>query len=131
MIAATLGRWWSRRDPVPTRSGWVNAGIGAACGACALLDFRLGLESLGRWYLGYFAVMLIGWGVAAVRLGREAAVARPLRLAGDILGWIGLIGFAVIGLLLSPAEYAALITVVGFAAAVVVIAVVGRRSRRT
>ena len=130
MIAEMLGRWWRRRDPVPARSGRVNAAIGAVCGVCALLDVRLGLESLGRWYLGYFAVVLIGWGVAAVRLGREASVARPLRLAGDILGWVGLIGFAVMGLLLNPAEYPALITVVGFAAAVVMIAVVGRRMGR-
>lgn len=129
-MATMLGRWWRRRDPVPARSGRVNAAIGAVCGVCALLDVRLGLESLGRWYLGYFAVVLIGWGVVAVRLGREAAVARPLRLAGDLLGWAGLVGFAVIGLLLDPREYPALITVVGFAAAVVVLAVVGRRAGR-
>ena len=125
-----IRNWWTRRDPVPARSGWVNAGIGATCGACALLDVRLGLESLGRWYLGYFAVVLIGWGVAAVRLGREAAVARPLRLAGDGLGWIGLIGFAAIGLSLDPPEYPALVTVIGFGLAVVMIAVVGRRTGR-
>lgn len=130
-MATMLGRWWRRRDPVPARSGWVNAGIGAACGVCALLDVRLGLESLGRWYLGYFAVVLIGWGALAISQGREAVVARPLRLAGDLLGWAGLIGFAVIGLLLDPPEYPALITVVGFSAAVVVIAVVGRRSGQT
>jgi len=130
-MATMLGRWWGRRDPVPARSGRVNAAIGAACGACALLDVRLGLESLGRWYLGYFAVVLIGWGMLAVRMGREAAVARPLRLAGDLLGWAGLVGFAAIGLSLDPPEYPALVTVIGFGLAVAVTAVIGRRSRRT
>lgn len=125
--AARAGRgWWRRRDPVSARSGAVNAAIGAACGLCALLDIRLGLGSVGRWYLGYFAVVLVGWGAVAVRLGREGAAARPLRLAGDLLGWAGLIGFAAVGLLLDPPEYPALITLVGFAAAVVAVAVVGR-----
>lgn len=115
--------WWGRDRVVTARDGWANVAIGVACGLCALLDIRLGLESLGRWYLGYFAVVLVGWGLVAARLGREPGVRRPLRLAGDVLGWAGMIGFAVIGLLLAPPEYPALITVVGFAAAVAGIAI--------
>ena len=111
--------WWDRHGPISVGSGWINVAIGLVCGLCALLDIRLGLESLGRWYLGYFAVILIGWGLLVVRLGRTEAV-HPLRIAGDLLGWAGLIGFAVIGLLLDPAEYPALITLVAFAFAVAV-----------
>lgn len=118
--------WWDRDRPITARDGWGNVAIGVACGLCAVLDLRLGLESLGRWYLGYFAVVLVAWGALAVRLGRDAAVRRPLRLTGDVLGWVGLVGFAIAGLLLEPAEYPALITLVGFALVVVLIAVVGR-----
>lgn len=120
--------WWRRRAPISPRNGRINAAIGAACGLCALLDIRLGLESLGRWYPGYFAVVLIGWGLLAVRFGHDAELARPLRLAGDALGWAGMVGFAAIGLLLDPPEYPALITLIGFTAAVAGIAMVGRRA---
>ena len=124
----TLARgWWVRDRVVSARDGWANVAIGVACGLCALLDVRLGLESLGRWYLGYFAVVLVGWGLVAARRGRKPGVRRPLRLAGDVLGWVGLIGFAVVGLLLDPPEYPALITVVGFAVAAAIIAVVKAR----
>lgn len=122
----TVRGWWGRDDPVTARNGWINVAIGVACGFCALLDVRLGLESLGRWYLGYFAVVLTGWGAVAVRLGRDVGIRRPLRRAGDVLGWAGMIGFAVVGLLLDPPEYPALITVVAFAVAVSAIAVTER-----
>ena len=126
-VTRAVRGWWTRWNPISARNGWINVAIGAACGVCALLDIRLGLESLGRWYLGYFAVILIAWGVLAVQVGRGAGVARPLRLTGDILGWAGLIGFAVIGVLLDPPEYPALITLAGFALAVGVMTAMGRR----
>ncbi len=126
-MTSSLRGWWGRDRAVTARDGWGNVVIGVACGLCAVLDIRLGLESLGRWYLGYFAVVLAAWGALAVRLGRDAADGRPLRLAGDVIGWAGMIGFAVIGLLLDPAEYPALITLVGFAVVVAVMTLVGRR----
>ena len=107
-------RWWRRRDLISPRNGWINLAIGGGCAVCVLLGSDLGLGTVGRWYLGYFAVVLLAWGVLAVRLGRVADAARPLRIGGDILGWIGLIGFAVVGLLLDPSEYPALITLAAF-----------------
>ena len=65
---------------------------------CAVADLRVGLGTFAPAFFAYFAVLSAGWGILALRLGADPSTAQPLRLTGDILAWIALIGFTVLGL---------------------------------
>lgn len=89
-------RWWRSDKLLTPRMAWANIGIGAACVVCVLFDWRLGLGTVGRWYLGFFALLCLPWGFAALRVGADPVRARSLRLAGDIAAWTGMVGFTLV-----------------------------------
>jgi hypothetical protein len=128
MASRLVQGWWRSEKHLSTRNAWFNIVVGIACLICVVVDLRLGLGALGRWYLGYFALVCCLWGLIALRWGRDRSVARPLRLAGDLAAWAGLAGFAVFGLLLEPAEFAALWTLLAFIAITIFGAIINRRS---
>lgn len=117
--------WWSNDKLITRRNALFNIATGVALVASLAFGWTLGLGSLATPYLAYFAVLSLTWGLLALRFGDDPRIARPLRLAGDIVAWIGFIGFAAWGaFLLDPPEYAAastlliaaIITVIGYLA---------------
>lgn len=130
LVGVLVRRWWLSQKRLTRRTAVINVLIGAACLACAAFDIRLGLGSFGRAYLGYFAAICIPWGIAAAKYGGDPIPARVVRLAGDVLAWIGLIAFAIAALLRTPAEYAPLWTALVFAAVTAVGAARSVRSER-
>lgn len=118
---ALIHLWWDTEKPITPRDATANLLVGIACAVCVLLDWRLGLGTYGRWYLGAFAALCIPWGVLALRIGMDSARARPLRHAGDIVAWVILVGFALLAWLnLEPAEFAPTWTLAAFVVATAV-----------
>lgn len=133
VIGALFDRWWRRPKPLSARTARANILVGVACLVLAALDVRLGLGSYGRWLLALpFGLLPLGWGLAALRFGGRTATARPLRLAGDLLLWFGMVVFALLGLFAADeAETGPLLTLVVFAVVTLAVALAGlRRDRR-
>lgn len=120
-------RWWEKRTPIGQTNAGLNMAVGGVCLVLAALGVRLGLGAYGRWLLALpFGAVPFVWGLIAWPLGRTPAVARPLRLAGDVLLWGGMALFSLLGLLHDPVEYGPVVTLIAFAAVVGITAAVRR-----
>jgi hypothetical protein len=133
VIGALFDRWWRSPKLLSARAARANILIGGACLVLAALDVRLGLGSYGRWLLALpFGLLPLGWGLTALRFGDRAATARPLRLAGDLLLWFGMVVIALLGLFAAGGETGPLVTLVAFVVGTAIGAAVNaRRERRT
>jgi len=98
ILSIAFNRWWNSSKTLGPVNAGANIAVGLACAMCALADLRLGLGRFAPTFFSYFAVLSTGWGILALRIGADPSTARPLRLTGDILAWIALIGFTVLGL---------------------------------
>jgi hypothetical protein len=124
MVGAMLGGWWEAERPIPRMSVLVNLAIAAVCGVAAWFEWEVGLGEMTRIFLGYYAVLLGAYAVFGWQLGDDGRRARPVRLAADIGNWMGLAGFAVLGLAAyDPVETGPLYTFIVFAVVVVAISV--------
>ncbi len=122
-------RWWLSAKTLGPANAWGNIGVGLACAVCVLFDVEIGLGTFAPAFFAYFAVLSVGWGLLALKLGRDPATARPLRLTGDILAWIALVGFALLGLFAADSrESGALVTLLLFVVVTAVVATPGIRS---
>ena len=115
MVTEMLQGWWRAERPIVRSSVIVNLAIALFCGLAAWFQWDVGLGAMTRVYLGYYAVLLGVYALIGVQLGADGRRARPLRLAADIGNWLGLAGFAILGLVLyDPTETGPLATFVGF-----------------
>jgi len=131
MAIATIifNRWWRSAKTLGPTNALANIGVGIACALCVVFNVRIGLGTFAPAFFAYFAVLSIGWGLLALKLGRDLATARPLRLTGDILAWIALIGFTLLGLFAADSrETGALVTLLIFIVVTVIVAIPGVRS---
>jgi len=111
LLGRLFARWRRGSEPIGSANAWANVLIGAACLALTGLDVRLGLGTYGRWMLGLpFGLLPLGWGLAALWFCRRRETARPLRLAGDVLLWAGLVLFTLLGLFAADGETGPLVT---------------------
>ena len=124
--------WWESDKTLGRGYALANIAIGAICLVLALIDVRLGLGSYGRWLFGLpFGLVPLIWGVVALRSGGNPAIARPLRIAGDVALWVLTALFTVLALLRDPPETGPLLTLIAIAVVTVVGAVInGQRAGR-
>lgn len=115
VAVVAFSRWWDSDKMLGPAIAWANILVGLASAICAALDIKIGLGTFARPFFAYFAVLSVGWGLLALRLGRAPRTARPLRLGGDILAWLALIGFSLLGLFAADeAETGPLVTLAIF-----------------
>ena len=120
-----MAGWWAAERPITRSSALINLAIGVACALAVWFGWEIGLGQISGIYLGYYAVLLGAYAVFGLQLGADGKRARPVRLAADIGNWLGLAGFAVLGLVVyDPAETGPLFTFGVFAVVVVVTSVV-------
>lgn len=125
MFTAMLRGWWIAERPIARASLLTNLAIGVLCGLAAWFEWEIGLGAMTRVYLGYYAVLLGVYALLGAQVGSDGRRARPLRLAADIGNWLGLAGFAVLGLVAyDPQETGPLFTFTVFLVVVVGISVV-------
>lgn len=129
IASVAFERWWRSAKTLGPANAWANIGVGLACALCVVFDVRIGLGSFAPAFLAYFAVLSVVWGLVALRFGGDPKTARPLRLTGDILAWIALVGFSLLGLFSAETrETGALVTLLVFTVVTVVVASPGIRS---
>ena len=120
-------RWWEKRTPIGQTNAGLNIAVGGVCLVLAALRVHLGLGTYGGWLLALpFGAVPFAWGLIVWPLGRNPAVARPVRLAGDVSLWGGMALFSLLGLLHDPAEFGPVITLIAFAVVVGIVAVARR-----
>lgn len=125
-----LQNWWQDERLIGRREGIVTLAVGIACLSFAALDVSVGLGTYGRWFLGSIGAVFICWAVFVIGKNNDPAVARHLRLAGDITFWFLMLVFTALGL--TASETGPLITLIFFVAVALINGVRGvRRSRQT
>jgi len=125
MVSAMLRGWWTAERPIVRASVLVNLAIAVVCALAAWFAWDVGLGAMTRVYLGYYAALLGAYALLGAQIGADGRRARPLRLAADIGNWLGLAGFAIIGLTVyDPRETGPVATFTAFLVAVVTISVI-------
>ncbi|CAN5729922.1 hypothetical protein BH23CHL5_BH23CHL5_09550 [soil metagenome] len=111
-VETMLQNWWRHERLIGRREGIVTFAVGIACLLLAVFDISAGLGTYGRWFLGSIGLTFVFWAGIVLGKGDDPAVARHLRLAGDLTFWLLMLLFSALGL--AASETGPLLTLLAF-----------------